>query len=504
MNKKIIILIISIIGFAPFTSCGSSSSVADDDGGSNNNNNQNNNGNNNNSSRKTTTYTTNITGLYSLTKSSSDVIEGSNASENKIEILPSQTYQTMDGFGAAITYSTAYNLLNMSKENRTKFLKETFSDTEGYGFSYVRVSIGCSDFSSKEYTCCDTKGLNNFSLQSDDNNYVIPILKEILAINPNVKVMGSPWTCPKWMKVEDLESKLPHDKWTDGHLNPDLYQTYSDYLVKWIKAYNDAGIPIYSITPQNEPLNKGNCASLYMPWEEEADLLKVLVPTFKKEGLKTKIYAYDHNYDQYSYPLNVYNDIKGIDGENIVAGAAFHNYLGSESILDNMYSARPDKELVFTETSIGTWNNGRSLKDRLLDDMEHVALGTVNRYCTAVIVWNLMLDTNMGPNLAGGCQSCYGAVDINTSDYKTISRNSHYYILAHLSSVVKPGAVRLGFSSSSYKNNDIIYSAFKNSDGTYAVVIINKANTQRSVIVSDGQNETKLLLPATSIVSAKW
>ena len=502
MNKKTFkFLMFFIIGFIPLTSCGSSNSVAEENGGTTTDTTHT--GGNTDTGRKAVTYTTTTSGTYSLTKSSTDVVSATTTTGARITILPAQTFQTMDGFGAAITYSTAYNLMNMSKEDRTKFLRETFSDTDGYGFSYVRISIGCSDFSSTEYTCCDTKGLENFALQSDDNNYVIPIMKEILAINPKVKVLGSPWTCPRWMKVWDLKSKSVYNSWTDGHLNPDLYQAYSDYLVKWINAYQSAGVPIYSITPQNEPLNKGNCASLYMPWEEEAALLKVLVPTFKKNSLTTKIYAYDHNYDCYSYPLNVYKDLKGSDCDDMVVGAAFHNYLGNESVLDAMYNSRPDKGLIFTETSIGTWNDGRNLNARLLDDMEHVALGTVNRYCSAVIVWNLMLDTKMGPNLSGGCQTCYGAVDI-TTDYKRITKNSHYYILAHLASVVKPGAVRLGFDKSSLETTGITYSAFKNTDGTYAIVLTNSTSTQRTFTVSDGKNEMKLIIPDHSVVSAKW
>jgi len=460
-----------MIGFIPLVSCGSSNSISDDPSGTTGGT----------VTGKATVYMTSATGMYSLTKINADILSGDNNKSADIEINPSLTYQTMDGFGAAITYSTAYNLLKMSQTDRTNFLRKTFSDTDGYGFSYVRISIGCSDFSSKEYTCCDNPGIENFGLQSDDINYVIPVMKEILAINPHLKVIGSPWTCPQWMKVEDINNKTPHNSWTDGHLNPDYYQTYSDYFVKWINAYQSAGVPIYAITPQNEPLNKGNCASLYMPWSEEADFLKVLTPTFKKNGLTTKIYAYDHNYDAYSYPLNVYKTMDGYEGSEYVVGAAFHNYLGDESSLDAMHNSRPDKGLIFSEASIGTWNDGRNLRTRLLDDMQHIALGTVNKYCTAVIVWNLMLDSNMGPNLDGGCQTCYGAVDINKNDYKTISLNSHYYVIAHLSSVIKPGAVRIGTTEKSLAINGIIYSAFKNTDGSYGMVLCNTSDMQQNI-----------------------
>ena len=177
------------------------------------------------------------------------------ASESVITINPTVRYQEMDGFGAAVTGSTCYNLMQMTPTDRTKFLTETFSDKNGLGFSYIRISIGCSDFSLSEYTCCDTKGIENFALQTEEKEYVIPILKDILALNPTIKILGSPWTCPKWMKVNNLEERKPFDSWTSGQLNPDYYSDYATYFVKWIQAFRDEGIEIYSVTPQNEPLN---------------------------------------------------------------------------------------------------------------------------------------------------------------------------------------------------------------------------------------------------------
>ena len=287
----------------------------------------------------------------------------------------------------------------MKPAAREAFLRQTFSDANGYGASYVRMSIGCNDFSSTEYTLCDKQGIANFALQSDETDYVIPILKEILRINPQVKVIAAPWTCPKWMKVDDLTSMKPHDSWTDGHLNPNYRKTYAQYFVRFVKAMQQEGISIYAVSPQNEPLNHGNCASTYMPWEEEAPLVKCMASAFQEAGLKTKIYVFDHNYNydnvnsQTDYPIHVYSTLgESFAGSELVVGAAYHNYGGSETELDDIRKQAPEKELIFSETSIGTWNDGRNLQKRLLDDMEHVVLGTVNRYCRAVMVWNLMLD----------------------------------------------------------------------------------------------------------------
>ncbi|MDR2805889.1 MAG: glucosylceramidase [Dysgonamonadaceae bacterium] len=428
-----------------------------------------------------------------------------NMSPSTIKLEPATRYQTMDGFGAAITGSSCYNLLKMQPIDRTTFLKETFSDTDGMAYSYIRISIGCSDFSLSEYTCWDNKAAG-FALTPEENDYVIPVLKEILTINPKVKILGSPWTCPRWMKVNNLNELKPYESWTGGQLNPAYYQDYATYFVQWIEAFARAGITIDAITPQNEPLNRGNSASLFMGWQEQRDFVKnALTPQFKAAGLKTKIYLFDHNYnydnmgDQNEYPIRIYD--ANVDDE-YVAGAAYHNYGGNREELLNIHNLYPDKELIFTETSIGTWNDGRNLAVRLMDDMQEVALGTINNWCKAVIVWNLMLDTERGPNRAGGCQTCYGAVDIDRSNYKTITRNSHYYIIGHLSSVIKPGATRIG--TNGYKAGGITYSAFENIDGTYALVLLNNTGENKKITLDDDKHHFSYDVPSKSVVSYQW
>jgi glucosylceramidase len=453
-----------------------------------------------------TIYVTTNNRSQDFKKQAADFSSKSNMSPTTIKLNPAERFQTMDGFGAAITGSTAFNLMKMTKENRTKFLKETFSPTEGMGQSYVRISIGCSDFSLSEYSLCDTPGIENFGLTSEETDYVIPVLKEILAINPDLKIMGSPWTPPQWMKVNNLTDLQPFNSWTSGQLNPAYYGDYATYFVKWIQAMNQNSIKIYSVTPQNEPLNRGNSASLYMGWEEQFEFVQNhLVPQFKAASLSTKIYLFDHNYnydnmaDQNGYPMKIYD--AGIDSE-VVAGAAYHNYGGDKAELLKVQSRYPERELVFTETSIGTWNDGRNLQVRLIDDMREVALGTVNNGCKAVIVWNLMLDTERGPNREGGCQTCYGAVDIDISDFSTITRNSHYYIIGHLSSVVKPGAVRIG--TTGFSDPGFIHSAFENTDGTYAVVLLNSTSASKSITLDDGKQHFTYEVPANSVISYIW
>lgn len=444
---------------------------------------------NQNTSGDVTLYVTSNNRAYDLTKLHLDYSNKFNMSPNTIHINTDVKYQSMEGFGAAITGSTCYNLMQMSKEDRTKFLTETFSENNGFGMSYVRISIGCSDFSLSEYTCWDTPGKENFGLQSEEKNYIIPILKEILAINPNLKIMGSPWTAPRWMKVNNLTNLAPHNSWTGGQLNPSYYQDYGWYFVQWIKAMQNEGINISSITIQNEPLNRGNSASMYMTWQEQQQFIKEsLGPQLKAANLNTKIYVFDHNYnydnieDQKSYPTKIYQDATAA---SYIAGAAYHNYGGNKSELLNIHEARPDKELIFTETSIGEWNDGRNLSKRLTEDMKEVGLGTINNWSKAVIVWNLVLDTEKGPNRDGGCQTCYGAVDINSSNYKTITKNSHYYVIGHLSAVVRPGAYRV--ATSGYKIDGLEYSAFQNPDGSLAFVALNDLSESKNITISAGK-----------------
>ena len=446
-------------------------------------------------------YVTTNTRSQDFEKQACYFSSGQNMSPATITLDPTTRYQLMDGFGAAVTGSSCYNLMQMAAENRNKFLRETFCPTDGMGYSYIRISIGCSDFSLSEYTCCDTEGIENFGLTDEETQYVIPILKEILAINPSVKIMGSPWTCPTWMKIN-----VEGNPWTGGQLNPVYYADYATYFVKWIQAFNEYGIDIYSVTPQNEPLNPGNSASLVMKWDEQLEFLRDhLVPQFKNASFKTKIYLFDHNYnydnmsDQEDYPVKIYD--AGIDSE-LVVGAAYHNYGGDKEELLDIHNRYPDRELIFTETSIGTWNDGRNLEITLIDDMREVALGTVNNWCKAVVVWNLMLDSERGPNRDGGCQTCYGAVDIEKSDYSTITRNSHYYIIGHLSSVVKPGAVRIG--TSGFSDAGFVHSAFENTDGTYAVVLLNSTTENKSITINDGTNHFTYEVPAKSVISYLW
>lgn len=414
----------------------------------------------------------------------------------RITVDTSVTYQTMEGFGPAITGSSAYNLLLMSQVDRTKLLKEVFDTREGMGYSFIRVSIGCSDFSLDEYTCCDTKGIENFEFNEYDRRDLLPVLNEIRAINPDIKILGSPWTCPKWMKI-GTENSLPYNSWTSGRLNPIYYDDYALYFVKWIEYMEADGFPITAITIQNEPLNKGNSASMYMTWAEQRDfIVHSLAPAFAAHGIKTKIWCFDHNFDAYDYAVNLYKS----EAAPYIDGSAWHAYGGSYTALSAVHAAAPTKGIYFTEQSIGTWRP--DFGDNLMWTMHDICIGSVNLYCGAVMFWNFMLDSQRGPNRPGGCNTCYGFVDFADSGHQNLVRRSHYYAIAHMSKVVKTGAVRVA-STGDRAASGIVFSAFANPDGTHSLVLLNESEGQ-TIVVYDGNGAFSFTAPRRSVTSLIW
>lgn len=436
-----------------------------------------------------------------------------------IIIEPSVRYQEMFGFGAAMTGSSCYNLLKMSPENRRKLLVETFDPLKGDGFSYIRLSIGCSDFSMDEYTYCDTPGIENFAIHEYDKRDIFPVLKEILAINPDVKILGSPWTCPKWMKVNNLKELKPFDSWTSGQLNPACYQDYAAYFVKYIQAMEAEGFKIDAITIQNEPLYRGNSASLYMTWQEQRDFIKyALGPAFEKDGIRTNIVVFDHNYSydqereenagQYGYPLRIYEDPAAA---RYVDGAAYHPYGGKKEELTRVHNERPDKNLYFTEMSIALWKDediadddqtGRKYGKSLMWNMREIGLGTINNYNQVILMWNFMLDDKHGPYRFEGFNKLLGIINIDSKDYKTYSKHSLYYTVAHLSKVIQPGAFRIKSESNNIEN--IHYAAFENPDNTYALIIQNEKDEAQSISVKIGNRSFFHSIPAKSVNSYLW
>ena len=425
------------------------------------------------------------------------------------------TYQTVEGFGAALTVSSCYNILKMPVKERTEFLRQVFDPENGIGCSLVRVAIGGCDFSwdygesglseDGRFTWCDTEGIGNFAPHPMDVKYVIPVLKEIYSINPGVKVIGSPWTAPRWMKTDAKLSGAAHYSWTGGRLAPEHYGDYAAYFVKWIQYMKGQGVDVTAVTPQNEPLNAGNSMSMLMYWTDCRDFVKVLGPALKSAGLFTRILIFDHNYnydnmsDQVQYPLKVYQDS---EASSYISGSAWHNYGGNVSELDRIVREAPDKEIYFTEASIGTWNY--SFASCLIHDFKDIFLGTLSRNGRGVTLWNLMLDDRNGPytKANGSCTTCWGAVTIASANHVKVEPFTHYYNIAHCSKVIRPGAVRVG--TSGYTAAGLTYQVYRNTDGTYGVIILNETDTGQQLVFTTQSHSVNCGVPAKGIVSLRW
>ena len=346
-----------------------------------------------------------------------------------------QQFQEIDGFGFALTGGSAEHLIKMSAPARAKILDELFKTNENnVGISYIRLSIGASDLNSFVFSYDDLKGnetdyeLKNFSL-SQDLKDVIPVMKEILSINPDIKILGSPWSAPAWMKT--------NNNVRGGVLKKECYDVYARYFVKYIESMKNQGIILDAITVQNEPLNSKNTPSMQWYWTEQADFIKNnLGPAFEKAGLTTKIILFDHNCDRIDYPLALLNDP---DVAKYADGTGFHHYGGDIASMNDMHIARPDKNLYFTEQMVVERPGEKTINISV--PVKRLILGTTRNWSKNVILWNLAADSKNDPHTDnGGCSMCQGAISI---DGEVITRNIAYYTIAHASKFIRPGSVRI-------------------------------------------------------------
>jgi glucosylceramidase len=303
-----------------------------------------------------------------------------------------QHFQSIDGFGFALTGGSAQLLMRMGATHRSALLKELFTtgDDDGVGVSYLRVSIGSSDMNERVYSYDDLPPgetdveMAKFNLGPDRAD-VIPVLKEILAIRPEIKILGSPWSAPAWMKTNnDVKG---------GELRPEYYGAFANYFVQYIKAMHTEGIAIDAITVENEPLNPKNTPSMVMfAKEEDTFIANDLGPAFEKAGIRTKILVYDHNPDVLSYPQSIIGDPAA---SKYVDGTAFHLYGGDASLLTQVHDAYPKKNLYLTEQSVTERRSEGSIG--IAEPVRRVMIGAMRNWCRNVLLWNLAADPQNGP-----------------------------------------------------------------------------------------------------------
>lgn len=408
-----------------------------------------------------------------------------------IQVDDSHTYQTIDGFGYTLTGGSAQSINKLNSQKRKELLQELFGNNENsIKISYLRISIGASDLNATPFTYNDLPAgqtdvsLSQFSL-SPDNDDLIPMLKEIIAINPHIKILATPWSPPTWMKN--------NNSFIGGSLKPEYYGVYAAYFVKYIQKMKDEGISISAITPQNEPLHPGNNPSMFMSAEQQASFIKeYLGPAFVTANLSTKIIIYDHNCDRPDYPMSILKDPIAND---FIDGSAFHLYAGDISALTTVYDAYPNKNLYFTEQYTGT--SGTFVGD-LKWHMKNVIIGSMRNWSKVALEWNLANDANFGPHTPGGCTTCKGAITINSSD--SYERNVSYYIIAHASKFVPPGSVRV---ASTQKGN-INSIAFKTPAGKKVLILENDGDANEKCTIEYNQKLFSTSLDGGFVATFIW
>ncbi|MEO8532169.1 MAG: RICIN domain-containing protein [Flavobacterium sp.] len=413
---------------------------------------------------------------------------GANSGSNPstVTINPSVTYQTMDGFGYTLTEGSCEVISGMAATQQNQLLNDLYNPTTGLNASVIRISIGASDLSSSSYSYNETSGdvnMNNFSLSGPDLTYLIPIIKKILLINPNIKILATPWSSPRWMKT--------NNSWVGGSLQTQYYEAYARYFVKYFAAMQAQGISIWGITPQNEPENPNNEPSLLMNSTEQKNFINTqLGPQMAAAGHgNIKIIAFDHNCDNTAYPIDVLNSSSYVDG------AAFHLYLGNISAMSTVRNAT-NKNVYFTEQYT---SSGGSFSGDFGWHMQNVVIGSTNNWAKTVLEWNAANNSSLGPRTPGGCNTCLGAITVNNSTSYT--KNVAYYIIGQISKYVKPGAQRISSSSTS---GTIQSAGFKNPDGSIALLVYNSGGSSNTIRIISGSSAFDYAVPASSAVTFNW
>jgi glucosylceramidase len=416
------------------------------------------------------------------------------APELTIQINDAISYQPIEGFGASLTDSSAWLIWNkLSESQRRETLEKLFDPQKGIGLSLLRQPMGSSDFALDDYSYDDIPlgetdpYLKEFSIDRD-KRYIIPILKEALALNPQLKIIATPWSPPGWMKTS--QSMI------QGALLPSAYKPLASYFVKFVQAYQLSGVPIYAITMQNEPLTiPENYPGMNMTATEQANFLReYLGPAFHDAKLKAKILVFDHNWNLIHHPIEVLNDPQAAA---YAAGIATHCYGGDASAQDELHSRFPDKEIWFTECSGGDWQKGK-----LLEQQVRLIIEATRHWSRSVILWNLALDQHHEPYL-GGCATCRGVVTIKHDvNPVQVLPTVDFTALAHASKFVKPGALRI--DSNTFGQGSLEDVAFQNSDGSVALLMLNSSTQSVTFNISWRDEYAVYTIKGGTVATFAW
>jgi len=436
-----------------------------------------------------------------------------------ISVDPSRTYQRMDGFGASITDSSAAVLSTLDRGSRDRVMAALFSPRSGDGLSLLRQPMGASDFVSGDFYTYDDlpPGQTDYPMArfsiAPDRAQILPLLRQALALNPALKVIATPWSPPAWMKTNQslIGGRLIDD--------PAIYAAYARYFVRFVQAYAAAGVPIYAVTPQNEPQNRNPSGypGMDLPLAQEIKLIEALGPALRAARLPTRILGYDHNWSE--HPNDVASTPPGEDPQTEyptdllrspaarwVAGIAYHCYSGEPSRQTELHAKFPGTGIWFTECSGShgpTDPPAQVFSDTLKWHARNLVLGVTRNWGQTVVNWNLALDPAGGPH-NGGCGTCSGVVTVGPG--QTVTANAEYYTLGHLSRFVRPGAVRIASTSfgTTGWNGQIMDAAFRNPDGSTALVVHNENDDPRTFAVAVGGWSFDYTLPGGALATFTW
>jgi glucosylceramidase len=422
---------------------------------------------------------------------------GGSSTGTVITVDDSSRYQQMDGFGASLTDSSAWLVAQkLSSAQQNSLWQSLFNPSAGIGISFLRQPMGATDFSANgNYSYDDVPAgqtdpsLSEFSV-AHDNVYLTPLLQRALTVNPTIKIVAVPWSPPAWMKTSGTMN--------GGTMNTAYFPSLAQYFVKFVQSYQQQGIPIYAVMPQNEPLNSNiGYPTEYLASSDEATFIGMnLGPALNAAGLgSVKILSYDHNWDNPSYPETV---LANAAASSYVAGSAFHCYAGNVGAQSAVKTAFPSKDIWFTECS-GTV--GSKFAGDLAWNAENLLIGATRNWARSVSLWNLALDQNSGPQ-NGGCSNCRGVVTIDDSTSPPIiTNNVEYYVLGHAAKFVVPGGYRI--DSNSFGPGGIEDVAFQNPDGSIVLVVLNSGNNGTFTVSWRGQS-FDYNLPAGALATFDW
>jgi glucosylceramidase len=455
-------------------------------------------------------------------------VSGNAAAAPIITVDDAQRFQEIDGFGASLTDAAAWLFAKRLTPAQTDAaFRSLFTRKDGIALGFLRQPIGSSDLAVTFYSFDDlcpqtTKacitpqgvsdpGLEHFST-GHDQEYILPLLKKALALNPAIHVMLSPWSPPGWMKTSGSMLGVMPTPGADGKPQPaslraEFYPAFASYLVKTIQGYQAAGVPVWALSVQNEPLAAQTdfSAMQMLPNEQAAFFGEALGPALAAAELKVKVMAYDHNWDRPGYPETVLKDPKA---GALAAGTAWHHYAGDPSVMTKFHDEFPQKDQWVTESSGGTWQKGigqagPDKKGNVFAEEAAELIAVTRNWSRSYVLWALATDQNHGP-FVGGCNTCRGLVTIDLSDPEKaeVKPELDYYVLGQASKFVLPGAVRI--ASDEPPGTWLKDVAFRNPNGTVVLYTLNAGATSQQLRIGFRGKTAATTLPAGTVATFVW